>query len=68
VYPGCKIKFNLKYSPYVTGLGTIKNIYTGYGISCVYNVVIEEVEEHNFYMAGDEIFIFPKEIVKEVKF
>jgi hypothetical protein len=52
----------------VTGLGTIKNIYTGYGISCVYNVVIEEVEEHNFYMAGDEIFIFPKEIVKEVKF
>lgn len=65
---GCKIKFELKYSPYIIGLGTIKNIYNGPDIPYVYAVVIEEAEGHNFYAAGDEIFIFPKEIVKLVYF
>lgn len=65
---GSKVKFNLKYSPYLIGLGTIKEIYTGIGIPCVFKIEIEEIEEHNFYKAGDEIFIFPKEIEKFVYF
>jgi len=68
VYLGCKIKFDLKHSPYLKGLGTITEIYTGVGIPCIYSVEIEEVEGHYIYQAGDSIFVFQHEIEKLVYF
>lgn len=67
-FPGSKVKFNLKYSPYLAGTGTIKAIYTGVDIPCVYSLEIEDVQGHYIYNAGDVIFIFPQEIEKEVYF
>lgn len=66
--PGEKVKFNLKYSPYLKGLGTIKKIYVGADIPCVYSLEIEEVQGHYIYNAGDVIFIFPHEIERRVYF
>lgn len=68
LYPGCKIKFDLKHSPYLKGLGTINEIYTGEGIPCIFSVEIEEVEGHYIYQAGDSIFVFQHEIEKLVYF
>jgi len=65
---GSKIKFDLNYSPYLTGLGTIKKIFSGKDIPCVYSVEIEEVQGHYIYQAGDCIFIFHHEIKKIVYF
>ena len=63
---GSKIKFRLLYEPYVTGLGTIKEIYIGPNTPCIYRVEIEEIED--YYVSGEDIFIFPKEVVKRVYF
>ena len=65
---GSKVKFALKYSPYLIGLGTIKEIYSGVDVLCIYSVEIEEVEGHYIYQAGDTIFVFPQEIEKTVYF
>lgn len=68
---GSKVKFALKYSPYLTGLGTIKEIYSGVDVQCVYLVEIQEIQEiqgYYFYKAGDTIFVFPQEIEKKVYF
>lgn len=66
--PGSKVKFSLKYAPYVYGLCTILEIYTGEGVPCVYSVEIEEVIGYNTYKAGDVILIFPHEVEKEAYF
>lgn len=65
---GIKVKFKLKYAPFLTGLGTIKKVFIGKDIPCVYQVEIEEVQGHYTYMAGDEIFVFFQEIEKIVYF
>ena len=66
--PGSQIKFKLKYSPFLTGTGTIQSIYASADLPCVYSVEIEEVEGHYIYVAGEVIFILPQEIEKEVYF
>lgn len=63
---GDKIQFKLVYSPFVTGLGTIKNSFSGKDVDCVYLVEIEEVT--GYYSAGDKIFVFPFEVTKIVYF
>jgi len=68
VYPGCKIKFNLQHPPYLRGLGTILEMYSGEGVPCVYSLEIQEVEGHDIFQAGEHIFIFAQEIEKIVYF
>lgn len=63
---GTKVKFQMLYSPFSTGLGTIKAIYSGDLVDFIYLVEIEEVT--NYYQAGDDIFVFPREVLKEVYF
>ena len=63
---GTKVKFKMLYSPFAIGLGTIKAVYSGDKIDFVYLVEIEEVT--NYYQAGDDVYIFPREIIKEVYF
>ena len=66
--PGSQIIFKLKYSPFLTGTGTIKYIYASADLPCVYSVEIDEVQGHYIYIAGEVIFILPQEIEKEVYF
>jgi hypothetical protein len=54
------------YAPFSTGLGTIKAIYSGESIDFIYLVEVEEIT--SYYQAGDDIFVFPREVIKEVYF
>ena len=63
---GTKIKFQMYYAPFSTGLGTIKAIFSGESIDFIYLVEIEEIT--SYYQAGHEIFVFHKEVIKEVYF
>jgi len=63
---GTKIKFQMYYAPFSTGLGTIKAIYSGESIDFIYLVEVEEIT--SYYQAGDDIFVFPREVIKEVYF
>ncbi len=63
---GTKVKFQMLYSPFAFGLGTIKAIYSGDLVDFIYLVEVEEIT--NYYQAGDDIFVFPREVLKEVYF
>jgi hypothetical protein len=66
---GTKVKFKMLYSPFAIGLGTIKAIYSGDVIALIDFVYLVEIEEvTNYYQAGDDVYIFPREIIKEVYF